>query len=109
MKDTLRMINHMVEMCFSECVTGFRSKALSSPEEKWCARPPWNSSCSPGSLLITPLSVVDWWPQHQHMRRKVLEALRPGGPAVWGALDGRTAAGGRGELRCSRASGMLAV
>ena len=36
-KDTLRMINHMVEMCFSECVTGFRSKALSSPEEKWSA------------------------------------------------------------------------
>ena len=33
-KDTLRMINSMVELCFSECVTGFRSKALSSPEEK---------------------------------------------------------------------------
>ena len=33
-KDTLRMINNMVELCFSECVTGFRSKALSSPEEK---------------------------------------------------------------------------
>ena len=33
-KDTLRMINSMVELCFSECVTGFRSKALSTPEEK---------------------------------------------------------------------------
>ena len=27
-KDTLRMINNMVELCFSECVTGFRSKAV---------------------------------------------------------------------------------
>ena len=33
-KDTLRMINNMVELCFSECVSGFRSKALTSPEEK---------------------------------------------------------------------------
>ena len=33
-KDTLRMINNMVELCFSECVTGFRSKALTTPEEK---------------------------------------------------------------------------
>ena len=33
-KDTLRMINNMVELCFSECVTGFRSKALTGPEEK---------------------------------------------------------------------------
>jgi len=33
-KDTLRMINNMVELCFSECVCGFRSKALSAPEEK---------------------------------------------------------------------------
>lgn len=33
-KDTLRMINNMVELCFSECVSGFKSKALTSPEEK---------------------------------------------------------------------------
>ena len=33
-KDTLRMINNMVELCFSECVSGFRSKALTTPEEK---------------------------------------------------------------------------
>ena len=33
-KDTLRMINNMVELCFSECVVGFRSKALTAPEEK---------------------------------------------------------------------------
>ena len=33
-KDTLRMINNMVELCFSECVSGFRSKVLTSPEEK---------------------------------------------------------------------------
>ena len=33
-KDTLRMINNMVELCFSECVTGFRSKALTTTEEK---------------------------------------------------------------------------
>mmetsp|Transcript_29805 Transcript_29805/g.77122 ORF Transcript_29805/g.77122 Transcript_29805/m.77122 type:complete len:97 (+) Transcript_29805:75-365(+) len=33
-KDTLRMINNMVELCFSECVCGFRSKALTTPEEK---------------------------------------------------------------------------
>ncbi len=33
-KDTLRMINNMVELCFSECVSGFRSKALTWPEEK---------------------------------------------------------------------------
>ena len=30
-KDTLRMINNMVELCFSECVTGFRSKAVRPP------------------------------------------------------------------------------
>jgi len=28
------MINNMVELCFSECVVGFRSKALTAPEEK---------------------------------------------------------------------------
>jgi import inner membrane translocase subunit TIM9 len=33
-KDTLRMINNMVELCFSECVTSFRQKALATPEEK---------------------------------------------------------------------------
>ena len=33
-KDTLRMINNMVELCFSECVTGFRSKVLTGSEEK---------------------------------------------------------------------------
>ena len=33
-KDTLRMINNMVELCFTECVSGFRSKALTTPEEK---------------------------------------------------------------------------
>ena len=33
-KDTLRMINNMVEMCFSECVTTFRAKTLAAPEEK---------------------------------------------------------------------------
>ena len=33
-KDTLRMINNMVELCFSECVCGFRSKELTNPEEK---------------------------------------------------------------------------
>ncbi|KAL1515542.1 hypothetical protein AB1Y20_002163 [Prymnesium parvum] len=34
MKDTLRMFNGLVERCFGECVNGFRSKALSAPEEK---------------------------------------------------------------------------
>jgi hypothetical protein len=34
LKDTLRMFNGLVERCFSECVTGFRSKALTGPEEK---------------------------------------------------------------------------
>ncbi|EOD06038.1 mitochondrial import inner membrane translocase Tim10 [Emiliania huxleyi CCMP1516] len=34
LKDTLRMFNGLVERCFSECVTGFRSKALTAPEEK---------------------------------------------------------------------------
>ena len=33
-KDTLRMINNMVELCFSECVSGFRQKTLTSVEEK---------------------------------------------------------------------------
>jgi import inner membrane translocase subunit TIM9 len=33
-KDTLRMINNMVELCFSECVSSFRQKALTSSEEK---------------------------------------------------------------------------
>ena len=33
-KDTLRMINNMVELCFSECVTNFRQKTLASVEEK---------------------------------------------------------------------------
>jgi hypothetical protein len=34
LKDTLRMFNGLVERCFSECVTGFRSKSLTGPEEK---------------------------------------------------------------------------
>ena len=33
-KDTLRMINSMVELCFSECVSSFRQKTLTSGEEK---------------------------------------------------------------------------
>lgn len=33
-KDTLRMINNMVELCFSECVSNFKSKALTTPEDK---------------------------------------------------------------------------
>ena len=33
-KDTLRMINNMVELCFSECVTSFRQKSLATYEEK---------------------------------------------------------------------------
>ena len=28
------MFNGLVERCFSECVSGFRSKALTNPEEK---------------------------------------------------------------------------
>ena len=34
MKDTLRMINNMVELCFSECVTAFRQKSLTTAEDK---------------------------------------------------------------------------
>ena len=34
LKDTLRMFNGLVERCFSECVNGFRSKALSTSEDK---------------------------------------------------------------------------
>ena len=32
-KDMLRMFNGLVERCFSECVSSFRSKALTGPEE----------------------------------------------------------------------------
>ena len=34
MRDTLRMFNGLVERCFGECVTAFRTKALTEPEEK---------------------------------------------------------------------------
>lgn len=33
-RDTLRMINNMVDMCFSECVTNFRGKSLTETEDK---------------------------------------------------------------------------
>ena len=34
LKDTLRMFNNLVERCFSECVHGFRAKALTATEDK---------------------------------------------------------------------------
>ena len=34
MRDSLRMFNGIVERCFSECVTGFRSKTMGEQEEK---------------------------------------------------------------------------
>eukprot|EP00965_Chrysotila_dentata_P004672 151991-Pleurochrysis_carterae.AAC.1 len=45
------MFNGLVERCFSECVTGFRSKQLSGPEEKCvgtCANKFLKHSVGPG-------------------------------------------------------------
>lgn len=37
-RDSLRMYNRLVQRCFTDCVTDFRSKALDSTEEKCVAR-----------------------------------------------------------------------
>ncbi|KAJ1634349.1 Tim10/DDP family zinc finger protein [Pavlovales sp. CCMP2436] len=34
MRDSLRTFNGLVERCFSDCVTGFRSKSLTEHEDK---------------------------------------------------------------------------
>ncbi|KAJ8601582.1 hypothetical protein CTAYLR_005241 [Chrysophaeum taylorii] len=33
MRDSLRMYNNLVEICFTDCVRSFRSKAMDSKEE----------------------------------------------------------------------------
>jgi len=34
MRDSLRTFNGLVERCFTDCVTGFRSKSLTDGEDK---------------------------------------------------------------------------
>ena len=57
LKDTLRMFNGLVERCFSECVVSFRSKVLTSPEEKCvstCAEKYMKQSVSRAHLATCP-------------------------------------------------------
>mmetsp|Transcript_4846 Transcript_4846/g.6018 ORF Transcript_4846/g.6018 Transcript_4846/m.6018 type:complete len:86 (-) Transcript_4846:241-498(-) len=37
MRDSLRMYNTLVEVCFADCVRGFRSKSLDNKEENCIA------------------------------------------------------------------------